>query len=68
MILTCGWQSPRSIGKCLIRCWQIFEFTPDYDLNMMLPGQTLTASTSRILAALEPVIADARPEIVLCSG
>ena len=39
-----------------------FEVTPDYDLNLMLPGQTLFQSTSRILAAMEPVFHDFRPD------
>jgi UDP-N-acetylglucosamine 2-epimerase (non-hydrolysing) len=34
----------------------------------MAPGQTLAASASRILAALEPVYAEARPDIVLVQG
>jgi len=46
----------------------VFGITPDYDLNTMAAGQTLTASASRILAALEPVYADARPDIVFVQG
>ena len=45
-----------------------FDVTPDYDLDLMLPGQTLFQSTSRILAGLEPVIADAKPGVVLVQG
>ncbi len=45
-----------------------FSVTPDYDLDSMTPGQTLAASTSRILAALEPVLLDARPEMVYVQG
>jgi UDP-N-acetylglucosamine 2-epimerase (non-hydrolysing) len=45
-----------------------FAVTPDYDLDSMMPGQTLAASTSRILAALEPVLLDARPDIVYVQG
>ncbi len=45
-----------------------FAVTPDYDLDSMTPGQTLAASTSRILAALEPVLLDARPDIVYVQG
>jgi UDP-N-acetylglucosamine 2-epimerase (non-hydrolysing) len=33
-----------------------FEITPDYDLDLMRPGQTLIALTSRVLAGLEPVL------------
>ena len=45
-----------------------FAVTPDYDLDSMTPGQTLAASTSRILAALEPVLVEARPDIVYVQG
>ncbi|HEX3747805.1 MAG TPA: UDP-N-acetylglucosamine 2-epimerase (non-hydrolyzing) [Bryobacteraceae bacterium] len=47
---------------------QVFEVKPDYDLNLMLPGQTLAQSSARILAALEGVLAEDRPDIVLVQG
>jgi UDP-N-acetylglucosamine 2-epimerase (non-hydrolysing) len=46
----------------------VFGIVPDYDLNTMTPGQSLTASASRILAGLEPVLAAARPDIVYVQG
>jgi UDP-N-acetylglucosamine 2-epimerase (non-hydrolysing) len=46
----------------------VFEVVPDYDLDIMQPNQTLSQSTSRILAALEPVFKSARPNIVLVQG
>src|SRR4051794_26556256 len=45
-----------------------FRVTPDYDLDIMQPGQTLAQSTARILAGLEPVLAETRPDIVLVQG
>jgi UDP-N-acetylglucosamine 2-epimerase (non-hydrolysing) len=45
-----------------------FSVAPDFDLNIMWPGQTLAAATSRIVAALEPVYAEARPDIVFIQG
>jgi UDP-N-acetylglucosamine 2-epimerase (non-hydrolysing) len=45
-----------------------FEVQPDFDLDIMLPNQTLSQSTSRILAALEPVLASERPDMVLVQG
>jgi UDP-N-acetylglucosamine 2-epimerase (non-hydrolysing) len=47
---------------------EAFEVKPDFDLDIMRPGQTLSQSTSRIIAALEPVLASARPNIVLVQG
>lgn len=45
-----------------------FEVVPDFDLDTMLPNQTLSQSTSRILAGLEPILRSARPDIVLVQG
>jgi UDP-N-acetylglucosamine 2-epimerase (non-hydrolysing) len=45
-----------------------FRVRPDYDLDIMLPGQTLFQSTSRIIAALEPVLAGEKPDMVLVQG
>jgi len=46
----------------------VFQVRPDYDLEVMMPGQTLFQSTSRILAALEPVLAREDPQIVIVQG
>jgi UDP-N-acetylglucosamine 2-epimerase (non-hydrolysing) len=45
-----------------------FGVTPDRDLDLMQPGQTLAQSASRILAALEPAIQAERPDMVLVQG
>jgi UDP-N-acetylglucosamine 2-epimerase (non-hydrolysing) len=45
-----------------------FQVAPDHDLNVMLAGQTLFQSTSRILAALEPVVRDEKPDMVVVQG
>jgi UDP-N-acetylglucosamine 2-epimerase (non-hydrolysing) len=45
-----------------------FEMTPDFDLNVMAPDQTLSQSTSRIIAALEPVFTQAAPGLVIVQG
>jgi len=45
-----------------------FSLRPDHDLNLMQPGQTLFQSTSRIVAALEPVLQQEQPHIVLVQG
>jgi UDP-N-acetylglucosamine 2-epimerase (non-hydrolysing) len=45
-----------------------FAIVPDYDLNIMTRDQTLTEITTRVLAGLEPVLMDARPEVVLVHG
>jgi UDP-N-acetylglucosamine 2-epimerase (non-hydrolysing) len=45
-----------------------FDVHPDHDLDLMLPGQTLFQSTSRILSALEAVLNAEQPDIVLVQG
>jgi UDP-N-acetylglucosamine 2-epimerase (non-hydrolysing) len=47
---------------------EAFEVKPDHDLDLMLPGQTLFQSTSRILAALEGVLKTERPDMVIVQG
>ena len=47
---------------------EVFGIVPDHDLNAMRPGQSLTASTSRMLSELEPVLAAERPDMVLVQG
>jgi UDP-N-acetylglucosamine 2-epimerase (non-hydrolysing) len=45
-----------------------FHVMPDYDLDVMQPGQTLAQSTARILSQLEPILAAERPDMVLVQG
>jgi len=46
----------------------VFNVKPDHDLDLMLPGQTLFQSTSRILSGLEPVLEAEKPDMVLVQG
>ncbi len=45
-----------------------FEITPDFDLNVMQPGQTLAEITSRALNGLQQIIAGQKPDLVLVHG
>ncbi|MCD5030034.1 non-hydrolyzing UDP-N-acetylglucosamine 2-epimerase [Enterococcus asini] len=47
---------------------EVFDITPDYDLNIMRDGQTLTDITSRVIRELDEVIKDAQPDIMLVHG
>jgi len=47
---------------------EVFDITPDYDLNIMQAGQTLSDITSRALKGLEEVINKEKPNIVLVHG
>lgn len=45
-----------------------FDIKPDYDLNMMKQGQTLSDITVRALSGVDGVIKEAKPDIVLVHG
>ena len=47
---------------------ETFDIKPDYDLNIMKQGQSLSEITSRALTGLESVIKDVKPDIVLVHG
>ena len=46
----------------------IFHITPDFDLNIMEPGQTLSTITTKCLLGLEKVFQQAKPDLVLVHG
>ncbi|MFW0768155.1 UDP-N-acetylglucosamine 2-epimerase (non-hydrolyzing) [Trabulsiella odontotermitis] len=46
----------------------LFSIVPDYDLNIMSPGQGLTDITCRILQGLRPVLESFKPDVVLVHG
>lgn len=46
----------------------VFDITPDYDLDIMKQGQTLSDITSRALIGLQEVITKEKPNIVLVHG
>ena len=46
----------------------MFEITPDYDLNIMKAGQDLFDVTSNVLLGLKNVLSDFQPDIVLVHG
>lgn len=47
---------------------QLFDITPDYDLNIMQPNQDLYDITSRILLGMRNVLKEIQPDIVLVHG
>ena len=46
----------------------LFEIVPDYDLNIMKPGQDLYDVTSRVLLGMRDVLKEVSPDIVLVHG
>lgn len=46
----------------------LFEIEPDYDLDLMRPGQDLYELTARVLTAMKPVLEKAKPDILIAQG
>jgi UDP-N-acetylglucosamine 2-epimerase len=46
----------------------VFGITPDYDLDIMREGQSLADVSSRTLDRLDPVLNEARPDLVIVQG
>ncbi|MHA7601870.1 non-hydrolyzing UDP-N-acetylglucosamine 2-epimerase [Alicycliphilus sp. T452] len=47
---------------------RLFDIQPEYDLNVMRPGQDLFDVTANILTGLKPVLTAERPDLVLVHG
>ncbi|MFP4016212.1 MAG: non-hydrolyzing UDP-N-acetylglucosamine 2-epimerase [Halanaerobiales bacterium] len=47
---------------------ELFDIEPDYDLDIMKSGQSLSDITIRVLKGLEGVLKEAAPDIVLVHG
>lgn len=67
----------RFIAKCCVtaqhremldQVLDLFEITPDYDLNLMKAGQSLNDVTARILLEFKPVLQEFKPDVVLVHG
>ena len=46
----------------------MFEIKPDYDLNLMKPGQDLYDITANVLLGMKNVLSDFQPDVVLVHG
>ncbi len=46
----------------------VFDIKPDYDLDIMKQGQTLSQITSKVLQGMEEVLKETKPDIVLVHG
>lgn len=47
---------------------RLFAIEPDYDLNVMKPGQGLTEITAAVLVGLKPVLEEYAPDLLLVHG
>lgn len=46
----------------------LFEITPEYDLNIMKPGQDLYDVTSNVLLGMKSILTDFKPDVVFVHG
>ncbi|NCC68067.1 MAG: UDP-N-acetylglucosamine 2-epimerase (non-hydrolyzing) [Clostridia bacterium] len=63
--LVCVTAQHRQMLDGVLSC---FSLQPDYDLDIMQQGQTLSDITSRVLYGLGGVLGEVRPDIVLVHG
>lgn len=47
---------------------ELFDITPNYDLNLMKPGQDLYDVTTKVLLGLRDVLTEFKPDLVLVHG
>lgn len=46
----------------------LFDIQPDYDLNIMRPGQSLQDLTAAVFSELGPIVAEEKPDWILIQG
>jgi len=63
--IVCATAQHRELSDSIL---DLFDITPDYDLNLMRPGQTLTQITTAALSGMEQVLTEAQPDWVLAQG
>ncbi|MFV0293764.1 MAG: non-hydrolyzing UDP-N-acetylglucosamine 2-epimerase [Paracoccus sp. (in: a-proteobacteria)] len=54
--------------EMLDQVWQVFGITPDIDLDIMHPNQTLAGLTGRLLLKLEAALSGLQPAAILAQG
>jgi UDP-N-acetylglucosamine 2-epimerase (non-hydrolysing) len=47
---------------------RLFNIRPDYDLDIMQPGQNLSEITSNIIKKINPILEEVNPDLVLVHG
>jgi UDP-N-acetylglucosamine 2-epimerase (non-hydrolysing) len=62
---TCVTAQHRDMLDQVLNC---FELRPDYDLDLMTPGQTLAQVTSRVLSSLDPILTAEKFDMAVVQG
>jgi UDP-N-acetylglucosamine 2-epimerase (non-hydrolysing) len=47
---------------------ELFELTPDFDLNVMKPNQSVSQISTNVLLGMERVLNEVQPDMVLVHG
>jgi UDP-N-acetylglucosamine 2-epimerase (non-hydrolysing) len=63
--LVCVTAQHRAMLDQVLEC---FEVRPDFDLDLMTPGQTLSQTTARALSALDPILAEKNVDMAVVQG
>ena len=64
-VKVCVMAQHRAMLDQVLEC---FEVRPDYDLDLMTPGQTLAQITARAIAALDPLLAAEGADMAVVQG
>jgi UDP-N-acetylglucosamine 2-epimerase (non-hydrolysing) len=64
-VKVCVTAQHRGMLDQVLKC---FDVRPDYDLDLMTPGQTLAQITARVISAVDPVIAEEQPTVAVVQG
>lgn len=54
--------------EMLMQVLEAFDITPDYNLDIMRPGQTVTTITTDVLTGMQDVLHDLKPDLLLVHG
>jgi UDP-N-acetylglucosamine 2-epimerase (non-hydrolysing) len=64
-VCVCVTAQHRAMLDQVLEC---FDVRPDYDLDLMTPGQTLAQTTGRVLTSLDPVLAAGKFDLAVVQG
>ena len=54
--------------EMLDQALSIFNIKPDYDLDLMHPGQSLSSLSSRVMKHMDSTLASLRPDMIMVQG
>ena len=64
-VKVCVTAQHRAMLDQVLACFEVF---PDFDLDLMTPGQTLAQITARALSALDPLLAEQQVDMAVVQG